>query len=218
MIRFTVHGSRFTDKRGFTFLELIIAFSILGLILLIIGSGLRLGVKAWERGEKIVDETQRIRMFYERLSSEIRSAYPYLIEKEGDKKIAFEGRSNSLSFVTTAVEMNGSGGLKWVSYYIKDRALMLKEKKLPDKELDEAKGKETILEPRVREIKFEFYEKKEESWETSWDSKEKGRLPEIVKVTITLKPEIPSKDEKIKTSFPPILISLPVAYSPEEGR
>jgi prepilin-type N-terminal cleavage/methylation domain-containing protein len=201
------------DSYGFTLLELIISFAILGVIFLIIGSGLRLGVRAWERGEEIVDETQRIRVLWERLSFEIRSAYPYMTDEVVDKRIAFEGKSDSLSFVTSAVEMDGKGGHKWVHYYVKDGVLMIKEKRLPDKEIDESKGKEIILEPKIKDIKFEYYEKKKENWEASWNSKEKGRLPEIIKITIT--PEIISGDKKNKRPLPPMLIAIPVAYSTE---
>ncbi len=202
-------------ERGFTLLELIIAFAILGVVILIIGSGLRIGVKAWEKGEEIVDETQRIRVLWERLSFEIKSTYPYQTEGAVEKKMVFEGKSNSLSFVTTAVGTEGKGGLKWVSYYLKDNGLMLKEKRLPDKELDEAKGEEIILDPGVKDIRFEYYEKNEGDWETSWDSKEKGRLPEVIKVSIYLKQKGSYKKEELP--FPPILISVPIAYSAEEG-
>lgn len=200
-------------ERGFTLLELIIAFAILGVIILIIGSGLRIGVKAWEKGEEIVDETQRIRVPWERLSFELRSAYPYQTDKMADKKIAFEGKSDSLSFVTSAIETDGKGGLKWVSYYIKDNGLMLKEKRLPDKELDEAKGKEIILDPWIKDIRFEYYEKNKEDWETYWDSKEKGRLPEVIKVSIYLKQK--GSDRKEELPLPPLLILVPIAYSTE---
>lgn len=214
MIRFTVHGSHFTDKQGFTLLELLVAFTILGLILLIIGSSLRLGFKAWERGESIVNETQRIRTFYERFSSEIRSAYPYYISREGEKRLAFKGESDSLGFVTSHVDLNWVGGFKWVSYAVKDGALVLKEKMLPDKELDESKGRESVLGHGVKEIRFKYYDKEKDSYEDSWDSKEKGRLPEIVKVTITFKSGTLLRPG---LSFPPFLFSLPVAYSPKEA-
>jgi general secretion pathway protein J len=197
------------DPSGFTLLELIISFTILGLILLIIGSSLRLGINAWDRGERIVDESQRARVLWERLSQDIRSTYPYQIGKDGGKRIIFEGRSDFLNFVTTTEGIGVGGGFKSVSYYIRNEGLIVKEQSVPDKELDKSKGKETILEPGVKEINFEFYEKKHESWETSWDIKEKERLPDIIKVIITFKQETP---------FPPLLISLPVAYNPGEGR
>jgi len=198
------------SRRGFTLIELIIAFTILGLILLIIGGSLRLSIRALERGDKIIEETERMRGIYERISSDIRSAYPYPIMKEGERRIAFEGKSDSLSLVTSQVDINWPGGFKWVSYSVKDGDLILVEKVVPNKGLDESKGKETLLEHKVKEIRFEFYEKGKERWETSWDSKERGKLPEIVKVSLTLESERPS--------FPPFLISLPVGYNPEEGR
>lgn len=204
------HQTPDSKERGFTLLELIIAFAIIGLLLLIVGSGLRLGVRAWERGEGIVDETQRLRTITEKLSSEIRSVYPYQISREGKKDLVFEGKSDSLSFVTSQVDINWMGGFKWVSYRVKDGDLVLEKRIVPDKKLDESEGEKAILEKRIKEIKFEFYDRKEDRWESSWDTKDKGRLPEIVKVTITLMPE--------SSSLPPLLISLPVAYRPEEGK
>lgn len=210
MMQLTVHSSRLTNRWGFTLLELIITFTILGLILLIIGSGLRLGVKAWERGERLVDEAQRVRILYERFFSEVRSAYPYFIGEGEERRILFDGRSDSLSFVTSRVDVDGLGGLKWVSYFIEDGALTVEEKRIPDKELDEIDGKKAILEPRITRLIFEYYDREEEEWNMTWDSEEKGRLPEAIKVDLTLK-----DGGKL---FPPFLISIPASYSPEEGK
>lgn len=203
-----------TKERGFTILELIIAFTILGLIMLIIGGSLNMGVKAWEKGEQIADDSQRIRILYERLSSEIRSIYPYQIMKEGEKKIAFEGKPDSLGFVTSQVDINWIGGFKWVSYSVNDGNLIVTEKIVPDKKLDESKGIETILEAGVSYLKFDYFEKNKDNWETSWDAKEKGILPDVVRVSITLKPDSSHGNEKIERLIPPLFISLPVAYNP----
>lgn len=201
-------------EKGFTLLELIIAFTILGLIMLIIGSSLRMGIRAWERGELIADDSQRLRILTERLSSDIRSVYPYQVNIEVERKTAFEGKSDSLGFVTSQVDINWVGGFKWVSYSINEGDLIVTEKIVPDKKLDESKGIATVLETGVSSLKFEYYEKNKDTWETSWDAKEKGMLPDGVKATITLKPDASQGDRKIERSIPPLFIPLPVAYNP----
>lgn len=203
-----------SEEKGFTLLELIIAFAILGLIMLIIGSSLRMGVRAWERGELIADDSQRLRILFERFSSEIRSLYPYQINKEGKRNMAFEGKPESLGFVTSQVDVNWAGGFKWVSYSVNGGNLTVTEKIVPDKKLDESKGIETILETGVSALKFEYYDKNKDSWETSWDAKEKGILPDVIKVTINLKPDASYGDREIEKSIPPLFIALPLAYNP----
>ena len=39
-------------KKGFTLLELMLSLAIMGLVLLIIFGALRVGTRAWEKGEK----------------------------------------------------------------------------------------------------------------------------------------------------------------------
>jgi len=48
--------------RGFTLVELLIALSLIGLITLLLFSGLRLGTRAWEGVETTADRTAELRV------------------------------------------------------------------------------------------------------------------------------------------------------------
>ena len=49
-------------NKGFTLLELLISLTILGVIVVIIFGAFRIGIRAWEKGEKDVESRQRQRI------------------------------------------------------------------------------------------------------------------------------------------------------------
>jgi general secretion pathway protein J len=191
-----VEGTRSSDS-GFTLLELVIALTILPLIILIIGNGFRLGMNAWEKGEQETVWTQRFRVLSGLLSQQIKSAYPYIMEVEDEKVAVFEGKSDSVMFVTSLTDA-GFGGFKWVRYSYKDGTLFLKEGLLPDKKLDDSiTGDEEIVDTDIEEIKFAYLSAEDNEWKDSWDYGEK--LPGAVRVKIS--------------HFEPFLITIPMGLA-----
>jgi general secretion pathway protein J len=181
--------------KGFTLLELILAIAILSLITLIIGSGFRLGINAWQRGETEASETQRLRVLSGLLSQQLKSAYPYRMKVEDKEVVIFKGESNSILFVTTLVDPS-VGGFKWVRYLYKDGTLLYKEGILPDKRLFERiSGEEEIIDSNIGEVKFTYLSSETEEWEESWELG-KG-LPRSVRVKIAY--------------FEPFLITIPMS-------
>ena len=60
---------------GFTLLEVLISITILALILAVIMGAMRLGSKAWETGNRKVEEIQRERISFDLLAEDIKSIY-----------------------------------------------------------------------------------------------------------------------------------------------
>ncbi len=186
-------------ERGFTLLELLIAMTILGLIAVIVGVSVRLGIRAWERGEADADNSRKIRYFVERISQQIKSAYPYQIEGDGERVVAFQGRSDSIFFVTSVKA--SEGGLKWISYFIRDGKLMMREGILPDKRAMERISKEgRVFDMEISGLKFQYFSSKEKKWKESWDSK--TELPVAIKINA----------DKI----PSVIISIPSGFKDEK--
>ena len=185
---------------GFTLLELIIAITILPLIILIIGNGFRLGMNAWERGEQETVWTQRLRVLSGLLSQQIKSAYPYTIDVDNEKVAVFEGKEDSVMFVTALTD-SAYGGFKWVRYSQKDGTLFLKEGLLPDKKLNESiTGDEEVVDTDIDEIKFAYLSLEDNEWKESWDMGKK--LPGAVRVKIS--------------HFEPFLITMPMGSAEKE--
>lgn len=180
-------------EKGFTLLELLIAITILSLIAVIIGGSVRLGIRAWEKGEAGIDDSQRLRVLSERLGQQVKSVYPYEIETEDGKVVAFGGGPDSFWFVTSLTSPAMESPLKWVSYSVKDGNLVVKEGSLPDKKLlERVSERGDILVPEVSGLNLEYLSQ-EGRWEESWDLKES--LPQAVRIRIT--------------GVPPFVVSVP---------
>jgi len=179
-------------QTGFTLIELLVALAILSLITLIIGIGFRLGIKAWERGEKETTETQRLRTLSGFIYQNIKSAYPYKTEIDGKKVVLFEGDKNSVMLAAIS-----AAGFKWVKYSSRDGVFLFNEGILPDKNLLHTisdSGNEEIIDSDIGEVQFQYLSSDEDDWKESWDFGDK--LPAAVKVKITY--------------FEPFLIAIPL--------
>lgn len=191
------HSSCISCRDGFTLLELTIAITILPLIILIIGSGFRIGMNTWDKGEAETAWTQRFRVLSGLLSQEIKSAYPYSINIDDEKVVVFEGKPDSIFFATALTDAT-DGGFKWVRYSQKDGTLFYKEGLLPDKKLkDNITGNEEVLDTDIGELKFTYLSIEESEWKDSWDYGKK--LPGAVRVKIS--------------DFDPFLITIPMGLS-----
>ncbi|MDA8340494.1 MAG: type II secretion system protein [Nitrospiraceae bacterium] len=187
-------------ERGFTLLELLIAMTILSLIAVILGVSVRLGIRTWERGKTDADNSRKIRYFVARLGQQIKSAYSYQIEVNGERVVAFQGRSDSIFFATSSVKAS-EGGLKWISYFIRDGNLIMREGVLPDKRIMERISKEGhVFDMETSGLKFQYFSSKEKGWKESWDSK--TDLPVAIKIHA----------DKI----PSVIISIPSGFKDEK--
>ncbi len=110
---------QFKNQSGFTLLEMILSLSIVAIIVALGLGGVRLGISARDVGEQKVDTYQRLRIISEQLKQKLQSTYPVFVgqvdgatvaQSHNSKKrtLAFEGRSNSIRFVTFSTPMTAS--------------------------------------------------------------------------------------------------------------
>lgn len=201
-----IYSGQISNSRrdGFTLIELIISITILSFITVIIGSAFRLGIQAWERGEKETGDAQRLRGLSSLLSQQLKSLYPYMIKTEDNDEdvVAFKGEPDSITFVTTITDTS-YGGLKWVQYIFRDGVLLYKEGLLPDKKFEEHikdKDKEEIVDSNIDNFQFSYLAPDDDEWTESWDDEEE--VPVSVRVNIA--------------DFQPFVIKIPVTVYGEK--
>lgn len=102
-------------QQGFTLLELLIALTLLGLILVLLFGGLRLGVRSWDASQKQVDSLNSVRSLENFLRREMSVAYPYRWKAGPTRRVAFLGERDKLSFVAQLPSRVGGGGLYVIS-------------------------------------------------------------------------------------------------------
>ncbi|MBI4688186.1 MAG: prepilin-type N-terminal cleavage/methylation domain-containing protein [Nitrospirae bacterium] len=186
--------SLLVTNKGFTLVELLLALLILTLVMAIIGTGYRLGAKAWEKGESETKDSQRLRITSGLISQQLKSFYPYAVKKEEGEMILFEGTDSSVLFATTSSD---GIGIKWVRYSFREGTIFFQEGILPDKDLFEkiegAGKNEEVIEEDISDLKLQYLSEKEgwiESWEPGKD------IPKAVKVKLGY--------------FQPFLITIPM--------
>ena len=102
--------SRRVGQAGFTLLELLIAMTLMGMILVLLFGGLRLGVRSWDASQRQVDTLNSVRSVENFLRREISLTYPYVWKNTPGQRVAFLGERNKLSFVAQLPTRVGGGG------------------------------------------------------------------------------------------------------------
>ena len=98
------------DQQGFTLIEVVLAFTLLALMLLILYSSFALGSRAEERVAVRIDANEKIRTVEGLLAGYIRSAYPYR-QATGQAGIVFAGEEEKLNFISAVSALSGERGL-----------------------------------------------------------------------------------------------------------
>ncbi|MCG6861222.1 MAG: prepilin-type N-terminal cleavage/methylation domain-containing protein [Chromatiaceae bacterium] len=96
---------------GFTLVELIIALALIGLITLLLFSGLRLGTRAWEGVEVIAERTAEPRIAHNFLARALMQARPAQVTLDAEPVLVFGGDAENLEFVAPLSEHVGTPGL-----------------------------------------------------------------------------------------------------------
>jgi general secretion pathway protein J len=184
------------NKSGLTFIELIISFSILTLILIIVLGALRLGFRFWDRGEKVSLEAQKQRMVWSSLKYQLCSIYPYRARIENKKLLIFKGERDKMEFVSLfSYYLQDKGGLRYCRYKIEHDesgegfSLKVFETRAVNADLGELDiGDEgfRVLVGGIPPVIFQYAGQKVPGepleWFATWNGKERKRLPTAVRL------------------------------------
>ena len=107
---------------GFTLMELLVSFSLIGLVAVFIHLGYSIGLGAREKAEASLEAYQAAQASLDVLSRQIASMVPYVSNQEHEERpvpvLLFRASPRSLGFVTTWSAASGfAGGLRFVQYF-----------------------------------------------------------------------------------------------------
>lgn len=100
------------SQAGFTYVELMVALAILGLVIVTVGGLLDLGVQDWHRGETRVEAEQNIRVAMERMSRDLRSARGFTANAGGNSLEMKAPGNIIIRYYLDSQETTGPGGLR----------------------------------------------------------------------------------------------------------
>lgn len=193
---------KYRSDVGSTLIELLISITLVGLILVIIMGAFRIGIRAWETGERDVEDFQRQQIVLSILKRQMASVCWRPIPLEGEAPFVFNGSPDVLDFISTAAIVPGNDlGSVRVSYRVvqgeaQDRvSLEMAERNFltggmtqPIEMLDvEAIH---LLLADVYDIRFEYLPKsgdgQETQWQPDWTEAATAGLPAAVKCVLQM--------------------------------
>ena len=182
-------------RAGFSLVEIAIVILVLGMLLVVVFSVVN-GIIQISISSSPSREAKRQALFaMQTLTSSIEQTY----FRSNDKRIWFVGkkdgvgeyRKDRLTFaaVHSGAQDIGAPAIREVSYYIKEQeddgyVLMRREDEMVDDEPGKGGAHYEIL-PNVQSLEFS-YSSRPNDWLESWDSRNKKRLPKLVKITLQI--------------------------------
>jgi general secretion pathway protein J len=176
--------------RGFTLIEILLAVSTLAVVVLMATGALRVGLRAWESGQRRVDRQQEGRALVELISDALAGASPYQgrLDSSPERVVLFEGEPDEIRFVTNAPPLMLDAPAVPFHAVVLGRkgqdALRLVERLVPSDE-PFTPGLERVLSRSVTRFTL-AYRDESGAWQERWNAREAGGLPTAVRLELAI--------------------------------
>jgi prepilin-type N-terminal cleavage/methylation domain-containing protein len=198
------------NERGFTLLELLISFAILGIIVVIIAGAMKVSIQAVSRGEKKLASIERLRTSLNVVEAQIQSESGLTYDDDGEKKRYFQGDRESMQLSTNYSLWGGERGYAVVSYEVTTDRDGKQSLKATETVIGMDNPRETTLFNLMDKIYFEYFYKgptdEKGTWVDSWT--DDTMIPEKVKLHLVANEKdfsiiIPLRTASSQNSTPP---------------
>ena len=191
-------NDRTSGQRGFTLLEILVAMTLLGIVMVLLFGGLRLGTRAWERGDERSEELARLEVVQGFIRRHLSQAYPLVVsDSRGERRISFVGRPDTLEFTTLMPAHLGAGGFhRLVLSVAADGAgkRLVLRRRLFQPGVEDSPGRpgaedehESVLLERISGAAFSYYgateANEEPEWRDAWEGAQSPPL--LVRLDVT---------------------------------
>ncbi len=185
-------NDRTSRQRGFTLIEILVAMTLLGIVMVLLFGGLRVGTRVWESGDESAEELARLEIVQGFIRRHLSQAYPLVVsDSRGERRISFEGKPDTLEFTSPMPAHLGVGGFHRLVLSVAgdgaDKRLVMRRRLFqsgmddavepPDAE-DET---ESVLLERISSAAFSYYGAIDADAEPEWrDTWEEARSPPLL--------------------------------------
>ena len=187
-------------QRGFTLIELLVAISLLGIIMVMAYQGFSIGTRSVDKGEELVDRTNRLRVVHQFLRTQLTRAMPLAMRSEDVDElqlaVIFEGDERSMRFVAPMPGYLGHGGPHQQFLQLargdNDLELLFSHRLLNSLDDEELPGSNdrapTVLLDGIKQGHFSYLTLDEEGEPTDWNEEweDPSVSPVMVKIELVM--------------------------------
>jgi general secretion pathway protein J len=185
-----------TRQRGFSLLEVLLALVLMGLLMAGALGGIRTATKSVERGEALIERTNKVRVAQEFLRRQVSNslAMPFEQKQTTGEPVLFRGESDELTFVSAMPGYMSRGGA-YVQKLAFERGangtqLVFRHALLngfdPEDAFADAEREPVVLLEHIDRARFEYRALDDrgrlDDWRDTWD--QPGRAPLLVRFDI----------------------------------
>jgi general secretion pathway protein J len=189
-----------TRQTGFTLLELLIAMTLMGLVLVMLYGGLRVGMRSWDIGELRAAKVNETRLVQEFIRRQLKQSMTVFRQDETEGRVVeFVGDEETLTMVAPMLTYLGLGGLYVIQFdvletdgtgYLRMRwrpyRPEISEAELPDEE-----DTSTTLLAGVSDLQWSYFgaeqPDRDPQWYTEWENAQ--QRPLLVRLRVVLQEE-----------------------------
>ena len=195
-------------RRGFTLIEVVIALTIVATLLVVMFSGLRVGMAAWQRGEERAELLERTRSLTQVLARALNATLSYQkpAAARDPARLLFEGEPDRVAFVTAAAPFPTAAPIAFTAVTLSHdtgAGFAIRQKALPNDDAFE-RVPPVAVDATVAAVKFRYLRDSDRVWTDRWEPATENMLPAAVEVTLTVMRGGQSVEH------PPLIVSLPV--------
>ena len=174
---------------GFTLIELIVGLALFGLIVAVLTGALRVGLVGSDRVDEGAQRLNELRLAQTFIRRHLETARPIVWPMRRTAPLAFEGKSESVSFISILPSWPGQGGLYLVRFARIGDALIVTRRITSGEEqaFDFSRHADhTVLTDGIREVRFTYFgadiKDKKPKWRTSWTAR--TTFPRLVRLQV----------------------------------
>lgn len=182
--------------QGFTLIEVLIAMTLLSIMVALLFGSLRICADSWEKGENKITSVNETAVVYNFFHQHLSAARPLWNDFSPERTFSFQGRAQSLQFVSSFPASAGRSGLQLFSLDLQeeDNDRIIKVTLTPFFPVAEGetwRNEEVTLIKRVSDFTLAYFGPDDGAegvgWQNEWLNKE--TQPRLVKINITLENE-----------------------------
>lgn len=183
------------SNHGFTLIEVLIAMTLLSLMVVLLFSSLTIGAKSWEQGEKKIADVNEVAVVQQFFNHHLAHATPQWndFDPEKDRVFSFQGKKQSLQFVSTFPASAERAGLQLFELELKKKQKQRFIAVTLTPFFPLAEGEEWFedsieLVRDVARLEFSYFGLNDETGEYVWQSEwlDKEQQPRLVKILLEL--------------------------------